>query len=338
MSKEWVIEKRVYKKSINKYFLNSMKLLIILLPILFIFSVFFILVGMLDDIEALDYGIPCSVFFVVFLFIIGINYVSLYITFKKPATKMAFKLTFEDDGSIRYFTDNSEGYQLINYKLYNFQNYYFIKDYNYNKIILIPKKEIEDVPELIKTVQENSSKKFFNSKCQKITFVLSLIIIFAILIMLTSKTTKEYNGGHLLQYAQNIEMVQECYPKDSIEHFTYISADFYYYNETYIFMPERKPEICIVSLQYDENNYKGVLNHLTIPNEYYYKANDYEFYLNSKSESFPQNFTMIILNESDNVIIFLGFNDKTNHYQKMIEEDFLKFINKVYGKYYDFNQ
>lgn len=337
MNKEWVIEKKVYKKCFNKYFLNSIKLLIVLLPILFVFSLFFILVGILDDVAAFDYGIPCLIFFIVFLFMIGIYYLTLYIKFIKQAKDTTYEFIFEDDRVIRYYINHSGEYQLKNYKLYNFENYYFINDYMNKKNILIPKKEIEDFPELSNNIQKESSKQYVSSKSQKIAFVLILIIIFAIIVLITSKTTKEYKGAHMLEYAQNIEMVQECYPKDSVQDYNYINSNFYYYNETYLFMPERNPEICIISLQYNENDYKEVLDKLTISNEYYYKTDSYEFYLHGNLELFPKRFSMIVLNQKKNTIIFLGFYDQANQYQKMIEEDFLKFISNVYGKYYDFN-
>lgn len=336
MSKEWVIEKSVYKKCINKYFLNLIKIFMIILPILLILSLFFVLVGIFDDPEAFDYGIPCTIAFVILLCIIIFFYVLLYVRFIRNAKNTTFKFIFHDKKSIRYFINNSGEYQLNKYKLYCLKNYYFIYDYINKIFIPIPKKEIEDIPELIQTVQNNSCKKILIFKCYTIIAFFLLVIFFTVSFIITSKTTTKFEGVYSLEYAQDIKLVQQSYPKDSIQKHSYIDLKFYYFNETYKFIPDRKPELCILSLQYNEDNYKEVINDLSIPSEYYYKAGDYEFFLSSNSQLFPQSFSMIVLNENENIIIFLGFNDKTSQYPKMIEEDFLKFINKVYGKYYDF--
>ena len=106
------------------------------------------------------------------------------------------------------------------------------------------------------------------------------------------------------------------------------------------------PEVVILYLKYDENNYFEAKEFTleSIPqNEaevYYY--DDYVFYLNKRpwGTDGAYNFTMACYNDVNHTLIFIGYDDGnpslTEEEIENIGSNWKEFIDKNYGKYYDF--
>ena len=182
MNRSWSIEKKDINKSVNEFFVSSSKLFLIVLPVLLLLSIFFILVGVLDDKEALEYGIPCIVsFLVISLYLLILYFVQLF-TMNKKCVMGQYSLYQQDEKSFLYQTNNKEAKKLELYKIYNLKKYYLIFDFNSKDIIIIPK-NLEDLDSLINQLKIGASTKIILNKFQ-IIFLVIVILIFCILCIL----------------------------------------------------------------------------------------------------------------------------------------------------------
>lgn len=144
-----------------------------------------------------------------------------------------------------------------------------------------------------------------------------------------------------------------------IEDYSYIEGGYYWYkadSKRGLFTTNVRPEIAILYLKYDENIYfeakSTMLTNIKPYNNVIYEYNNYIFYENSNeinitqgSRNFPKDFTMACYNDTNYVLLFIGFESATlagpscidEKYINNIEENWTSFIDQYYGKYYNFS-
>ncbi|MDE6241086.1 MAG: hypothetical protein K2M08_01550, partial [Anaeroplasmataceae bacterium] len=138
MDKNWSLEKKDLRKAANEFFISYAKIFLIVLPILLVLSIFFILVGVLDDPEALDYGIPCGVLFLVLsICLLGLYIVQYFRIYKKCAQSKFF---IQQQYEKFLYKINEEEFRMLElYKIYTLKDFYLINDLNSKNIIIILK-------------------------------------------------------------------------------------------------------------------------------------------------------------------------------------------------------
>ena len=107
-----------------------------------------------------------------------------------------------------------------------------------------------------------------------------------------------------------------------------------------------KSDHVILYLKYDENNYfeakEFTLESIPQNEEEVYYYDDYVFYLNKRpwGTDGAYNFTMACYNDVNHTLIFIGYDDGnpslTEEEIENIGSNWKEFIDKNYGKYYDF--
>ncbi len=137
----------------------------------------------------------------------------------------------------------------------------------------------------------------------------------------------------------------------------YIKGSYHWHEDDPIkgfFSSDVKPEVSIISLQYDETTYyqakQFMLQEIIPYDNKFYEYNNYVFYENSnfiklqfeETRMFPRYFTMACYNDENYTLIFIGFNTLSkyldNKYLEDIDSNFTLFIDEYYGKYYNFSK
>lgn len=188
MDKNWSIEKTDSRKAANEYFFLYAKIFIFVLSILLLLSIFFILVGVLNDKEALDYGIPCVILFLAISFYLLIFYLVQFFLIKKKCVNGQYVLRQQGEKSFSYKKNNEEFKRLELYKIYMLKNYYFIIDFKSKDIIIVPK-YLEDMTTLISQLKVGATTKVILNKFQ-IIFIMVCILIFVLLSILKQLNIK----------------------------------------------------------------------------------------------------------------------------------------------------
>ena len=127
--------------------------------------------------------------------------------------------------------------------------------------------------------------------------------------------------------------------------YEYLDGGYHFYYEDGIKL-KSSPEVVILYLKYDENNYfeakEFTLESIPQNEEEVYYYDDYVFYLNKRpcGTDGAYNFTMACYNDINHTLIFIGYYDGnpslTEEEIENLDSNWKEFIDKNYGKYYDF--
>lgn len=140
-----------------------------------------------------------------------------------------------------------------------------------------------------------------------------------------------------------------CFPPLDLEKdFNYKEAEYYYENkETF---PLKSIQKTLIYFTFEENEYissKEYIEEKIVFQKDIIEYNNYYFnIIIDQSESgsnnyFPYIFQMVIYNDDNNIIFFLGFHATIRFYKEQIDEDissFEGFLDKYFGEYYDFSK
>lgn len=139
-----------------------------------------------------------------------------------------------------------------------------------------------------------------------------------------------------------------CFPPLDLEKdFNYKEAEYYYENkETF---PLKSIQKTLIYFTFEENEYissKEYIEEKIVFQKDIIEYNNYYFNIiidrefDSKN-NFPYRFQMVIYNDDNNIIFFLGFFATIRFYKEQIDEDissFEGFLDKYFGEYYDFSK
>ena len=141
-----------------------------------------------------------------------------------------------------------------------------------------------------------------------------------------------------------------CFPPLDLEKdFNYKEAEYYYENKGGQ-IALKSIEKTLIYFTFEENEYissKEYIEEKIVFQKDVIEYNNYYFnIIIDQSEipsynNFPYIFQMVIYNDDNNIIFFLGFFATIRFYKEQIDEDissFEGFLDKYYGEYYDFSK
>ena len=176
--------------------------------------------------------------------------------------------------------------------------------------------------------------------------VIAIILIICFTCLFLSSCGSNYVIQGLENFSVNTSSVGLCdglIPDNFIEMFTYKDGNYF------LSMSEKMPgfEVCeraFMYLQYDDDVYlmakQYAMENLALSDDMAVQHNDYIFYDNDvDSNKFPYSFKRFAYNDSNNTLIFIGFDVSMELYSDVDEAigDWGGFLEKYYGEFYTFS-
>ena len=141
----------------------------------------------------------------------------------------------------------------------------------------------------------------------------------------------------------DVELCQGLIPDNFIETFTYKDGNYFFSTS------EKAPAFVVCErvflyLQYDDDIYlkakQYAMEELALSDDMVVQYNNYMFYDNNvNSNRFPYRFKRFAYNDSNNTLIFIGFDVSVELYSEVDEaiNDWGIFLEKYYGEFYTFS-
>ncbi len=186
-----------------------------------------------------------------------------------------------------------------------------------------------------------------------------ILYIFVLLfnVLLLSSCDEEYSEGfeHITEHGSEIELdMGTLHFYNTFKEYNYIDGNYYFYEK--IFDSEK----FLMYFKYEEEDYwkakEYLFENFSLWDEPIKEYNDYIFYLNTYyvdykdlpeiNENydywyygFPEEFQTYCYNDRTSTLMLIGYWNGSNKEERLLAKDeFGKFLESVFGKYYDFNQ